>query len=127
MWPFAGIRVYPRPMSQGAVRRTLQPVNEGMARLSALFTADVRDRAEPYLGNGGSERLHVLQVLEDGGDVLVAEIEGTSRYRTAFRRFDHTMYYGCTCPFFTEGLIGCKHLWALVRRAGTGVLVRRAV
>jgi hypothetical protein len=64
--------------------------------------------------------------LESSAAVLLGEVSGAGKYLTAFRRSTRTIYYGCTCPFFTEGLVGCKHLWALVRTAGQSAFVRCA-
>jgi hypothetical protein len=58
--------------------------------------------------------------------VLLAEVVGEATYLTAFRRSGSTMHYGCTCPYFAEGLAGCKHQWALVREATESALVRSA-
>jgi uncharacterized Zn finger protein len=91
-----------------------------MDRLASLFAVDVRARAQSYVGGEN------IQLLENNGEVLLATVSGTDRYLSAFRRTKRGIYYGCTCPFFTEGLVGCKHLWALVRVADQSELVRQA-
>ena len=108
-------------MSDSPTRRpSLQPVSAGMDRLAALFAPDVRARARGYVCGEN------IQVLENNGEVLLAAVSGADRYLSAFRRTKRGIYYGCTCPFFAEGLAGCKHLWALVRAADPSELVRHA-
>jgi hypothetical protein len=56
--------------------------------------------------------------------MLFADVTGSDAYATLYQRIGSTVYYGCTCPYFVDGLEGCKHLWAVALEGAQGPLVR---
>jgi superfamily II DNA or RNA helicase len=43
---------------------------------------------------------------------VVAEVHGTAVYLVALRYDDHALWAHCTCPYFADRVVVCKHIWA---------------
>ncbi len=115
----AGRRRHRRPAADrtgaadpGARQAALAPAAGGLAAdLSSQVPSKVRRRGAEYF-SGGSVR-----IVNGTADEVEATVAGTRRYRVRLAREGDALRVSCTCPFFSDRGISCKHVWATILAA----------
>ena len=79
--------------------------------LKNYFAADVRGRAGSYVA---SRAVRILQGSDSG---LWATVRGSDTYNVVIVFEDEELHMSCSCPYFIEHGVGCKHLWATILTA----------
>jgi superfamily II DNA or RNA helicase len=102
-------------MAQAPRRRaTRRPRGSFTDLAKRFFTQAVRQRGERYFADG------CVDTLTREGETLYGIVDGTEPYEVAFgplERGGDALYLDCTCPYFADHGIPCKHLWAAIRAA----------
>ena len=90
---------------------------------SSQFNEMALSRGAAYFENGA-----VTQVTGDATRVE-AEVVGASRYRVALRfdAEDAILTVSCTCTYFTNRFVACKHQWAALLQADKDQLLGAAL
>ena len=94
-----------------------QDKGRGFQALARFFDGGVRNRGLRYVGKGA------ISILESTQALLAAEVQGRQRY-TAFARVGESIRYGCSCPYFVDGMKACKHLFALALEQSRSAFVK---
>ena len=79
--------------------------------LKRNFASDVRSRAASYYYSGS---VRIVQETDSG---LWATVQGSDRYQVAIFLEDDDLHMSCSCPYFSDRGVGCKHLWATILTA----------
>src|SRR5262245_18051496 len=84
-------------------------------RLSQVFASQVshksRSRGYQYFASGAVRDLRI----SDGA--VVATVAGSDDYDVTLEQKDDRLAATCTCPYFTDRLEICKHIWAVILAA----------
>ncbi|RYZ61237.1 MAG: hypothetical protein EOP08_13770, partial [Proteobacteria bacterium] len=75
------------------------------------FQFEVRTRGKQYYLD---DAVHIAH-SEPG--CIKAHVTGSDKYRTEIRWEPMGVAYACTCPFFQDNDLPCKHLWATLLEA----------
>ena len=80
------------------------------------FPVQVRQRGDRY------HHLGRVSLIDASENLVVAEVRGSSVYRTTITRVGSTLQFSCSCPYGSVDGI-CKHTWAtlLEARATLGI------
>ena len=68
-------------------------------------------RGRTYFAHGA------VRLLDAGDRNVSARVQGSQVYRVNLAVADGFIDYSCTCPFFTDDLNACKHIWATAMAA----------
>ena len=79
--------------------------------LKKYFPADVRSRAAFYVYG------RVVHIQRGTPSSVRAKVRGSSTYTVVITVEDDAMPLSCTCPYYTDCDVSCKHLWAVVLTA----------
>ena len=79
--------------------------------LSSHFDADVRALAGAYVQS------RAVRILQGSDSSVTAMVRGSDVYSVIIDFEESELYMSCTCPFFIENGVGCKHLWATILTA----------
>ena len=82
--------------------------------LKSQFAADVRSRAGAYFNS------RAVRIVQGSPSGVWATVRGSSIYHVAMSLEDDALHLSCTCPYYTDRGVGCKHLWAAVLTAEQG-------
>ncbi len=77
----------------------------------ASVSSSARSRGESYFDQGR------VSILHSGGAGLVASVKGTRTYQVTLDLQEKRLTVSCTCPYFTDHLEPCKHVWAAILAA----------
>ena len=81
------------------------------AAVRASVSSTVRSRGESYF----SQRRVSILLFE--GHSLVASVRGTQTYQVTLDLQEKKLTVSCTCPYFTDNITPCKHVWATILAA----------
>jgi len=97
-----------------ARQAALAPAAGGLAAdLSSQVPSKVRRRGAEYFVGGS------VRISTGTADEVEATVAGTRRYRVRLAREGDTLRVSCTCPFFSDRAIPCKHVWATILAASS--------
>ncbi len=74
--------------------------------LNAETAPLVQKRGRTYFAHGA------VRLLDTGDRTVAARVQGSQAYRVKLSVSDGFIDYSCTCPFFSDDLNACKHIWA---------------
>jgi superfamily II DNA or RNA helicase len=97
------------------------PLRRGSLGLSdrtrRVFSGGVRARGESYFASDA------VRIAEQSADMVRAIVRGTRSYTVEIEARGVGLVVSCTCPYYVDREIPCKHLWATLRALdGTGAL-----
>ena len=87
------------------------------AALLSAVSNSVRNRGVAYLARGAVTSLD----LADG--IISATVRGTDLYDVWIEPVGSLLRASCTCPYFFDQLLICKHIWAVVLAADSRQLI----
>ena len=76
------------------------------------FQFEIRTRGKQYYLD---DAVHIQPTAEPGA--IKAHVTGGEKYRVEIRWEPMGMAYACTCPYFQDNDLPCKHLWATLLEA----------
>jgi hypothetical protein len=79
--------------------------------LKRYFAHNVRDRAWSYLST------RAVRIAQSSDTDVLALVRGGDSYHVAIILDDGELHMSCTCPYFSDRGVGCKHLWATILTA----------
>ncbi len=79
-----------------------------LSRIEHDASSAVRSRGAEYARAGSV----VLQKRRFPGDPVEALVRGTGLYHVTLRYERHVLWADCSCPYFTDRIDICKHIWA---------------
>jgi len=79
--------------------------------LNAETAPITQKRGRTYFAHGA------VRLLDSGDRMVSARVQGSQVYRVKLSVADGYIDYSCTCPFFTDDLNACKHIWATAMAA----------
>jgi superfamily II DNA or RNA helicase len=83
-----------------------------MPHFTDQFSAEVQRKGNTYFRQGA------VRKLSRRGDTITARVRGTEDYGCVIELEDGVPVDGeCTCPFFWDRGLPCKHLWAVLKAA----------
>ncbi len=89
-----------------------------LQQLMRWFSPTVRERAGTIAGR------RAIRIEAMTKTSLWATVQGSVRYSTRFSRLPYHVVCACSCPYFTDRLIPCKHLCALALEQASSVVLR---
>ena len=81
------------------------------AAVRSSVSADVRTRGESYFQRGR------VSILNSSDGSLIASVKGTRKYQVTLDLREEELIVSCTCPYFTDVVAPCKHVWATILAA----------
>jgi superfamily II DNA or RNA helicase len=89
-------------------------------RLSRQVPGEIRQRGRAYYAEGAVD-------LVDADDRSVrAEVQGSDLYQVALALHKKKLRVWCSCPYFDQNFLTCKHIWATVLAADAARSLRAA-
>lgn len=79
--------------------------------LQSAVSSTIRERGAAYFRSGAVTSIDV------SGGVISASVRGTDRYDVWLEQDGDLLRTGCTCPYFIDQLLVCKHVWAVILAA----------
>src|SRR5689334_17095366 len=76
--------------------------------LKPEFGSDVRSRAGSYVHG------RAVRIVQGTPTAVWATVQGSQRYNVALCLEDDELHISCSCPFFHDRGVGCKHIWATI-------------
>ena len=86
------------------------------------FSGAIRRRGEEY-HRGGRVRLAEIDTGNPGR--VLAFVQGARRYTVEIGFEDLQAAYSCTCPYFFDRELPCKHIWAVLLKLEASGFFRR--
>jgi superfamily II DNA or RNA helicase len=80
-------------------------------KLARDVASDVRARGRQYHASG------VVRIVRGDTRSVRAIVEGTERYRVILERHRKGLQVCCSCPYYQDRLVPCKHVWATILAA----------
>ncbi len=80
-------------------------------KLARDVASDVRARGRQYHASG------VVRIVRGDTRSVRATVEGTERYRVGMERRKNGLQVCCSCPYYQDRLVPCKHIWATILTA----------
>jgi superfamily II DNA or RNA helicase len=80
-------------------------------KLARGVAGDVRARGRQYYTSGA------VRILHGDTQSVRAEVDGTEVYRVFLRRRKKALQVCCSCPYFQDRGVPCKHVWATILMA----------
>src|SRR5262245_59577270 len=90
------------------------------SRVSSQVDSQVRARGREYFLDGA------VRLTEGDATHVRARVRGTESYEVAVQLGGGALYVGCTCPYFSDRLQTCKHIWATLMAADGDDYLRAA-
>jgi len=81
------------------------------SQLARQVDPTIQQRGRKYFFDGA------VRIVEGGPDAVKARVRGTSNYTVRLKRDKDILRVECTCPYFEDNLLTCKHVWATVLAA----------
>lgn len=78
-----------------------------LPQLMRWFSPTVRERAEAIVGRGA------IRVEATTPGAIWATVQGSVRYQTRYSWVEDDLVCACSCPYFLDRALPCKHLCAL--------------
>ena len=103
-----------------AVRAIVPVVALPMALPPALASAvpnNIRSRGAAYFAAGAVKRLDL------SGGVLAAQVQGSESYDVWIEPHGDLLRASCTCQYFLDRFLVCKHIWAALLAADSRQLL----
>jgi superfamily II DNA or RNA helicase len=75
------------------------------------FTKKSRSRGDEYFANGFVHSIHIAN------NSFSATVSGRDAYKVRLTLDGERLSVKCTCPYFVDVALPCKHIWASVRAA----------
>ncbi|MBV8207720.1 MAG: SWIM zinc finger family protein, partial [Acidobacteria bacterium] len=76
--------------------------------LERYFTKSVRQRGADYFHG------RRVRIVHASNSYLEAEVKGSETYEQKIAAGGNIFTVACSCPYFRDNLIPCKHLWAVL-------------
>ncbi|RYZ06901.1 MAG: DEAD/DEAH box helicase [Myxococcales bacterium] len=92
----------------------------GLQLLMRWFSPTVRERADAIVGR------RAIRIEAMTPAALWATVQGSERYKARFSRRQGQIVCACSCPYFLEREVPCKHLCALALEQAGSELLRGA-
>jgi hypothetical protein len=80
-------------------------------KLARGVAGDVRARGRQYYTSGA------VRILHGDAQSVRAEVDGTEIYRVSLHRRKKALRVCCSCPYFQDRGVPCKHVWATILAA----------
>jgi hypothetical protein len=80
-------------------------------KLARGVAMDVRARGRQYYHSKS------VRILQGDAQGVRAEVDGTEVYRVSLHRRKKSLQVCCSCPYYQDRLVPCKHIWATILTA----------
>ena len=81
------------------------------SNLKQSFSSKIRSRGQSYYHDG------LVSIVEGDHLQVQATVLETGAYDVILDRTDSAVKVSCTCPYYTDYVTTCKHIWATLLEA----------
>ena len=81
------------------------------SNLKQSFSSKIRNRGQSYYHDG------LVSIVEGDHLQVQATVLGTGAFDVILDRTDSAVKVSCTCPYYTDYVTTCKHIWATLLEA----------